>query len=110
LSDIHIGPLVDDSYLLSVFEQVNELAPEIVVYTGDFTSYADDVFEHTAHMFAQLPLGSRATLGILGNHDYGPRWAHPQVASTIAGLAASAGVRVLRNEVAEVDGLQVAGL
>lgn len=39
LSDLHIGLRVDDAYLIGVFERVRDLAPEIVVYTGDFTSY-----------------------------------------------------------------------
>src|SRR6187399_284514 len=39
LSDLHIGPQVDDSYLQGVFERVRAIAPEIVVYTGDFISY-----------------------------------------------------------------------
>src|SRR5262249_47312500 len=33
LSDLHIGPQVDDSYLLTTFARVRALAPEIVVYT-----------------------------------------------------------------------------
>ena len=110
LSDLHIGPRVEDSHLLQTFQLVNDLAPELVVYTGDFTSYDGDLFSHARRMFARLPLGRRATLGILGNHDYGPAWAHPEVADRLAELARTAGVRVLRNEVAEVEGLQVFGL
>lgn len=110
LSDLHIGPHVDDAYLIKVFQRVKSFAPKIVAYTGDFTSHERDIFAHAGRLFAQLPLGSLATLGILGNHDYGPGWAHPDVADRIAALAVSAGVRVLRNEIAEVEGLQVAGL
>lgn len=110
LSDLHIGPRVDDSYLLRTFDRVKGLSPEIVVYTGDFTSYETDVFAHAQRMFAHLPLGRKATLGILGNHDYGPRWSHPEVANRIAELTGDRGIRVLRNEVADADGLQIAGL
>jgi predicted MPP superfamily phosphohydrolase len=110
LSDLHIGPRVDDSYLIRTFEMVKILAPEIVVYTGDFTSYEADVFAHARRVFAQLPLGRKATFGVLGNHDYGPGWSHPEVADEIAALAAAAGVRVLRNQAAEIDGLQVVGM
>ena len=110
LSDLHIGPSVDDSYLLSVFDRVRALAPDIVVYTGDFTSYAPDVFEHSRRVFAGLPTGTRATFGTLGNHDYGRGWAQPEVADQIAELAQAAGVKVLRNDVAEVGGLQIVGL
>lgn len=110
LSDLHIGPRVADSYLIQAFMRVKEFNPEIVVYTGDFISYNADVFAHADRMFSHLPLGSRATFGILGNHDYGPAWAHLDVASRVAESAKSVGVRMLRNEMAEVDGLQVAGL
>ena len=110
LSDLHVGPRVDDSYLRSVFTQVRALSPEIVVYTGDFTSYSLDVIDHTRRVFAELPTGSRGTFGVLGNHDYGPSWSHTNIADEIAELARLAGAQVLRNEIAEVDGLQIVGL
>src|SRR5215213_20262 len=71
LSDLHISHQVDDSYLLETFERVRQLAPEIVVYTGDFTTDSPDAVDHARKMFPYLPLGTRATFGILGNHDYG---------------------------------------
>jgi uncharacterized protein len=110
LSDLHIGQRVSESYLLHTFERVKDLAPEIVIYTGDFTCYSEDVFARVQRLFPHLPLGSHGTVGILGNHDYGPGWARPQVAHRIAELAGEAGVRVLRNEVVEIDGLQIVGL
>src|SRR5688572_14289106 len=39
LSDLHIGPRVDDGYLRQTFQRVRQLSPEVVVYTGDFISY-----------------------------------------------------------------------
>jgi predicted MPP superfamily phosphohydrolase len=110
LSDLHIGPRVDDAYLLRTFERVNDLAPVVVVYSGDFTSYHGDVFAHASRMFPRLPQGSVGTVAILGNHDYGPNWAHPEVADRLAAIAGQAGVRILRNEVADLEGLQIAGL
>src|SRR5262245_19072511 len=74
LSDLHIGPSVADSYLLETFARVRALAPEIVVYTGDFTTESRGIFEHAGRLFPSLPLGTRGTFGILGNHDYGMRW------------------------------------
>ncbi len=110
LSDLHIGPQVDDDYLLSVFQRVREAAPDIVVYTGDFTSYAPDVIEHSRRIFAELPLGRRATFGSLGNHDYGPSWEQSDVAEQLTKLAGEVGITMLRNAVGQVDGLQVMGL
>jgi hypothetical protein len=110
LSDLHIGRRVADSYLLETFARVRAIAPEIVVYTGDFTTEANDALDHAQRMFAALPTGSRGTFGILGNHDYGISWSQSNVADDLAALAQSAGVQILRNEVRDVDGLQVIGL
>ena len=110
LSDLHIGHQVDDSYLLETFARVRAIAPDIVVYTGDFTTESRDTIDHAGRMFPHLPLGSRATFGILGNHDYGSGWSETSVADNLAVLAQSVGVQMLRNETREVDGLQVMGL
>jgi len=110
LSDLHIGPHVDDAYLIHAFQKVKRLAPDIVVYTGDFTSYERNVFAHAGRMFPQLPRGRRATFAVLGNHDYGSTWKDSGIADRFVTLLAAAGVRILRNEVAEVDDLQIAGL
>jgi uncharacterized protein len=110
LSDLHIGPRVDDSYLTEVFTRVGEMAPDIVVYTGDFISYDTNIVEHAKRMFTFLPTGKRGTFGVLGNHDYGPGWSTVEIADEISTIAESAGVRILRNEIGEVDGMQVVGL
>ncbi len=110
LSDIHLGPLVNDDYLLQGFTLVREWAPEFVVYTGDFVTHEPQILEHAQRMFQHLPLGKRGTFGILGNHDYGAGWAQENVARGIVELAKDAGVQMLRNELAEVDGLHVAGM
>ena len=110
LSDLHIGPQVDDSYLLGVFDRVRALAPQIVVYTGDFVTCAADALDHARQMFPHLPQGTRATFGILGNHDYGHEWSDTQLANELAAVAQSHGVHILRNELAEVDALQIVGL
>ena len=89
---------------------MNDLAPEIVVYTGDIASHGGHETATAPHVFAQLPRGSRATLGVLGNHDYGPRWARPDIADRIVAMATEAGLRILRNEATDVDGLQFVGL
>jgi uncharacterized protein len=110
LSDLHVGPRVSDSYILETFSRVAALAPDIVVYTGDFTSYDTDVYIHAARVYADAPRGRLATFGILGNHDYGQNWAHPEVAARVTTQLEAVGIRMLRNEVADVGGLQVAGM
>jgi predicted MPP superfamily phosphohydrolase len=111
LSDVHVGPQVDDGYILRTFDLVRSLAPDIVVFTGDFTSYSRTVYGHAERIYANAPRGRVATLGILGNHDYGPGWGHAEVAARLCDILRDAGgIRVLRNEVSQVGELQIAGM
>lgn len=110
LSDIHVGPRVSDEYVFEVFARVKALRPDFVVYTGDFTSYHDDVFRHAEHMYRDLPRGALGTIGILGNHDYGVDWAQPEVGVRIAHILSEAGMTVLRNQTVNVAGLQFTGM
>jgi len=110
LSDLHIGPPVDDNYLLGVFERVNQLAPDILVYTGDFVSSNTDLVTYAPRVMAKLPQGSLGTFGILGNHDYGRGWHDASAAERIVKLADASGIQILRNESVDVKGLKILGL
>lgn len=110
LSDLHVGPRVDDGYIRDTFSRVTALSPDIVVFTGDFTTYHPDIFAHAERIYTHLPHGRLGTLGILGNHDYGRNWAHPEIADGLVTILTRAGVHILRNEVTDVAGLQVVGL
>src|SRR5918999_4362129 len=39
VSDVHVGPRVDDEYLVEALDHAAALRPDIVVVTGDFISY-----------------------------------------------------------------------
>lgn len=110
LTDLHLGPLVADDYLLETFRRVSALRPDLVAYTGDFVSHETGLVAHADRIFAKLPRGRFGTLGVLGNHDYGHWWAHPEAASNLVGVLESHGVQMLRNEQTNVGGLQVVGL
>jgi len=109
LSDIHVGPRVDDAYVTSVFERAAALRPDIVVVTGDLVSYHEHVFEQMERVYRCFPRGRMATLGVLGNHDYGPGWSHPEIAERIVAIAHGCGITMLRNQAHEVEGLQIVG-
>jgi hypothetical protein len=110
LSDLHIGRRVDDAYLIGALRRVMDLQPDLLVFTGDFLSYHRAVYAQVERVLAHCPRGKLATLGILGNHDYGPGWSHLKIAERLVRMAASVGIEMLRNQVRAVAGLQVVGL
>jgi len=110
LSDLHIGP-TDDDYLLDCFRQVGELRPELIVITGDFMT--SDGLKELDRVSTLLPQLSRPPLGIfgsLGNHDYGPTWYDSRIADPLSKRLNELGVRVCRNELVDVAGVQLIGL
>ena len=110
LSDLHICGRVSEDYLLRAFARVNALQPDIVAYTGDFMTLGRDTHERLVRLFPRFPKGRLATIGVLGNHDYGAAWREPGWATEIVRLANVAGIRMLRNEAMEVHGLTLVGL
>lgn len=112
ISDIHIGEFVDEKFLIDWFRRVSEWKPDIVVFTGDFLTLRRDrslPIEQMERVLDQFPQGTLATIGILGNHDYGLRWSDPLAGNTVAAIAQNAGIDVLRNQTQEVTGLQIVG-
>ena len=110
LSDLHIGPKVDDAYVTHVFDLIRGFSPEIVVYTGDWISHHPQFREQTSRVLARLVRGTMGTVGILGNHDYGPGWQDFECARHVASIAEEAGCRILRNELIDIQGLNIVGL
>lgn len=112
LSDLHIGDRVPDAYLRRAFRAAHALAPDVVVVTGDVITFEDHVPPQLGELVGEVPHGRLGTFAVLGNHDYGPPqdWDRPDVAEEVADALRAAGVRVLRNEVAEAGELQVVGI
>jgi uncharacterized protein len=111
LSDLHIGPKVDDDYILESFRRVRELAPDFVVFTGDWITYRGAAqFEQLKRVLEHVPHGRLGTVGILGNHDYGFNWRMVGVADRVAGIVRASGVTLLRNEATSIAGLRFVGL
>ena len=112
ISDIHIGDRVDDEYLIHWFRRVTEWQPDIVVFTGDFLTLRSDrslPVDAMQRVLRQFPQGKLATVGVLGNHDYGANWNDRNAANVVQSLANEAGIQILRNETREVSGLQIVG-
>jgi predicted MPP superfamily phosphohydrolase len=111
ISDIHAGPIVDQDYLIGAMERVQTLQPDLIVLTGDFmTCYADEQTAKALDVIGALPLAPLGRFAVFGNHDYGHWWKHEEAAGKLADGLERLHVRPLRNEVADVGGLQIVGV
>lgn len=110
VSDLHVGS-TDQAYLVSALEQIAEMRPDAIVVTGDFmTCFGDESIAPALEVLRALPQAPLGRLAILGNHDYGRAWRQDPVADALCRGLEKVDIRVLRNEVAAVGGLQVAGV
>ncbi len=113
LSDIHVGYRVSDHYLISSFDYVRSLRPDLVVLTGDYVSLNKDrsvPWSAMERVLSKIPKGQLGTVGILGNHDYGWGWEELTISNQITDLLNNTGVTMLRNDVTSIDGLQIIGM
>lgn len=109
ISDIHVGR-VSENYLIESMQRISELAPDIVVYTGDFISLDEETKRQMEIIFPHLPKGKIGTAAILGNHDYGVNFLEEKWACYIISALAKQGIPVLRNEILDIGGLQIIGM
>jgi predicted MPP superfamily phosphohydrolase len=111
LTDLHVGPRVDDEYLIEVFGHVTALQPDYVVFVGDFISYESPATaDQLARVLDHVPHGRVASIATLGNHDYGPGWEDRKIADKVTTVCRNSGLQVLRNEIVTLHQLQVVGL
>lgn len=113
ISDMHVGDRFDWQYIIDAFEAAKAFAPDIVVYTGDFINKREDILhkDDLQTVFQHAVKGRLATIGVLGNHDYGRAWSEPEVAEKVIGVLEQAGLKILRNEpVAVMPGFNILGI
>ena len=111
ISDLHVGPVVDEAFMCDALRHVSALAADVVVVTGDFMSTnGSEQVPNVQRVIANLALGKLATVAILGNHDYGRGWRTVSAADDLTDMLRGRGFTVLRNGVTDVAGLQVAGV
>src|SRR6185436_10010859 len=99
LTDLHVGPQVDDDYIIDVLGRVAALQPDYVVFVGDFITYERPATaDRLARVLEHVPHGRTASIATLGNHDYGPGWDNPGIADKVATVCRNSGLQILRNE------------
>ena len=103
LSDVHLGHVYKAGFLEKVVRKVNSLHPDMVVITGDLFDGMDGTLFDMVAPINELkpPLG---TYFITGNHEN-----YLGVDKAYASIGAT-GVISLKDEVRDLDGLQLIGL
>lgn len=108
-SDVHLGSFNFKYHILAkAFKKINQLQPDIIVFTGDVVNNYAWELEGWETIFAQL----KARLGayaILGNHDYGDysTWDNEEEKQAnfckITSFFKKAGFQLLRNEAVSIN-------
>lgn len=107
LSDIHIGGLIEKSFIENIVQKANALNPDIVVITGDLIDI--DVSKASKTLAELSKLNSRlGTYYTVGNHEY-----FHSIEKIISAVK-SLGIKVLENENVyigeEGEGFNLAGV
>jgi uncharacterized protein len=103
LSDVHLGHFHGTAALQRLTDRVKALSPDMVVITGDlFDGMTDGMHEFAGPLKAFS--APRGVFFVTGNHEV---YAGMQ---RCLDLVESAGIRVLQNEVVDVDGVNLMGV
>ena len=75
ISDLHAGPIVDQTYLAGTLAAIEQLRPDWIVLTGDFmTCDGAEQIDRALEAVSSLPEAPLGVAAVLGNHDYGEGW------------------------------------
>src|SRR5687767_4620036 len=79
VSDLHVCSYVEEQYLVRSLGRLRVLAPDIILFTGDFVTWQTDrthdvKTQQLERVLSHFPRGRLATLAVPGNHDYGETW------------------------------------
>lgn len=110
ISDLHVGNRFDWNFLIDCFKEAMAFNPDIAVYTGDFVSWeTEEQLQQLESVMEHAVKGKMATLGILGNHDYGKNWLEVGVSKNICQVLEKNGLTMLNNQQIDVEGLNIIG-
>lgn len=70
ISDMHLGSWSSKKPLQIAVDMINELNPDLILFTGDIVNYATKEVEGFEGILAQLK-AKYGVYAVLGNHDYG---------------------------------------
>ncbi|GAA4453585.1 metallophosphoesterase [Phytohabitans houttuyneae] len=103
VSDIHLGPLRGRSHTERIVNMINEMDADLVAVVGDMVDGSVEELGAAAAPLERLR-SRRGAYFVTGNHEYFS--GYQQWVDEVARL----GLRPLRNERLEIDGLDLAGV
>ena len=103
LSDVHLGSIRGLRFLGGVIDQVNALKPDMVVITGDLFDGMGGDLESFAEPLSTIE-AAHGVFFVAGNHE------GYLGLTTPLSVVERAGIRILDDEVIEIDGLQIVGV
>lgn len=101
VSDLHLGAVRTNNFLVRIVKKLNALNPDAILITGDTLDGSGGPSERMVEAFKHL---KPKAFAVLGNHD---AYAGPDKAQR---LLEAQGVSVLRGRTVSYKGLQLAGL
>ncbi len=102
-SDIHLGFIWGEAFFHGLIKNINAQKPEAVFLTGDLFDGTGDRFDYVANDLSKL-IAPKGSYFITGNHE-----TYFGIEKSYA-LLKNSGVTILRDEVKNVDGLQIVGI
>jgi predicted MPP superfamily phosphohydrolase len=103
LTDVHVGPTIEKSFIDDMVEKTNALSPDLIAITGDLVDGSVATLSPHVEALGRL----RAKHGVFfvtGNHEY-----YSGADAWIAHLT-KLGIKVLRNERVAIEGIDLAGV
>lgn len=105
LSDLHVGSEVPMWFFRKVVSTVQQLAPDMIVLTGDFVHSRPEEAAELPHILQNLH-APHGVFAVLGNHDYAVNYPGdagvPGVEEVVIAALERAGITVLRNDEVEI--------
>jgi Predicted phosphohydrolases len=101
ISDTHIGPIRNSGFIKEIVKKIDALDPDLLLITGDLVE--GSVGLHPS-MFDAINTLKAKIFFVTGNHDtYGGL-------ENVFEVLKTTNINILRNEVAEFEGLQIVGV
>ena len=103
VSDLHLGSWTHLQPLEQAVSMINDLKPDLILFTGDLVNYATKEAFRFQEVLAKLK-ASRGVYAVLGNHDYGDYVSWPDAQAKEQNMQDmytffdSVGWKLLRNE------------